>query len=1326
MTDLAKIIIEAVDRTGAAFSSAKQGMQDLGNQATTLKGTLTGLGAAVAGGVFALKIKEAIDMQAALKDLAEQAGMTVEELSSLQRASVLSGTSMESVVGSYQKLSKALIEARDPMSSQAQALKSIGLSYEELARLKPNEQFKTIADALAGYNDGFEKNALLMQLFGKSGADLQKFLKELAAQSELTARVTNEQAEAADNLKDRLDLLTMKSQDMYLAIATNLVPALITLMNAFESATSKGGGMKGMIAEASADGRLKEWCRDAAMALAFVVDAGRGVVSVLEIIGVAIGAEASKWAGYGQAAMGAMQMAAGQTAVGMLNIREGLAQVKSTAQSFAADIDGILSRPQFRDKLREQFKTDDAQREMDMLRAAIDKAEAAGKSVDFDPDLAKKVEKARKEAEKLGEEFEKLMGRIFGKSAGVDPGFTKDLKDLEAFLKAGKFGKGEEGLQAYVAAVEALIRQQPFLREQIKATEEAWKRGDEQMTKWKDDYEKAVAAEKQGVEMMELELKTLGMSNDERQIAIRLRELENKGIRQGSAAYAELAPRIREVVEAQTRARESAAVWDELASRGTSFFMDLVTNGRDAFTNLKDQVKQFAQEMLALFAKRWILNMLGQGSAASQLGSGSLVGSVLNMLTGGSGSGSLGNLAMSAITSLFGGSGAAAYAAAVPGLAATGATSQAAMLASQTGAFGAQGVSMTASAGSAAAGTPWTTTFMSTLAKIPVWGWIGAAIVGGMVASNKLFTRGFTANNAGSGFAQGFNPELAADKFLQRLGVSQRTSAILTGSPIIARLFSAMGIGPENWKAQLGFGSNARAYTNSGGIFGAEGFHNIAGDDKNNVQMQDFMRQTSAAFDTRLAAQLSAAQISSITGNLQNSAQREFAFGARDTTSNDQIGREYLQQKYGAIFDEIDTTFAKFIREYTGKAEDLAKEIDAFTAFIDQVSKSGAKGMNIDALRKMQLEGEELGATMERIGAGMHSLTSMFSDESEQLKMAQDLLLESFGAISVAVPRNVEEWRAAVASIDFSTEAGRNLYNTMTQMAPAFQMVEQAARNTMEGFRSAMAGLYGNSYSRGQIEQQASALIARFQSMTGVTAGTDPLAVFRGIGSVDAATMQQLMSMIGPEAQALLVQILQLYNQYTNLSTATTTVTTGLGGLGTAVTATVDALGIAKTNLREYLTGSLLNQQLSPLNVKDQAAVAMREYERIRDLARTGNIDAMNQLGGSRDQYLTMLRQIEGSNANYNAEWFRTFDEVRGVAGGGPTWQSAMQSALPTSGDRMASSADIQGLRADFRVFMAALVEGNAEVAQVVASAIGSSADKQQTAAQRGGTIGAR
>lgn len=127
-----------------------------------------------------------------------------------------------------------------------------------------------------------------------------------------------------------------------------------------------------------------------------------------------------------------------------------------------------------------------------------------------------------------------------------------------------------------------------------------------------------------------------------------------------------LSKNVVKIVEEEERQIEAlrqasfANFWNEVSDLAANFFTDLVMNGRDAFDNLRHWVKQLLADMVALFAKRWVLNlaaggtMLGSAGSAmagglGTVGDGSIAGSLLgglgSILPGGSIGTAFGNVA---------------------------------------------------------------------------------------------------------------------------------------------------------------------------------------------------------------------------------------------------------------------------------------------------------------------------------------------------------------------------------------------------------------------------------------------------------------------------------------------------------------------------------------------------------------------------------------------------------------------------------------------------------------------------------------------------------
>jgi hypothetical protein len=278
----------------------------------------------------------------------------------------------------------------------------------------------------------------------------------------------------------------------------------------------------------------------------------------------------------------------------------------------------------------------------------------------------------------------------------------------------------------------------------------------------------------------------------------------------------------------------------------------------------------------------------------------------------------------------------------------------------------------------------------------------------------------------------------------------------------------------ENWQGQLGFGANAHAYTNTG-PFGAEGFNFIQGSDSTNRAIQAFFAST-GGIDRSLASGLTPEQIATITGNLsgaygtRNDGQPStFAFGQGDDTAAQQLTLEYLQKKYGTIFDTIDHTFADFIRGYTGDSQGLLAEIGNFAAVMGALHDSPVPGLNIESLRAMQHEGEKLNDTFNRVTAGWSTYVSLFYSADEQHTLGMSALQHQLDQFNVTLPTTREGFRHLVET----TAVGSPLWEALIGMAQAFSDLVPAAdaaagavSNTTNALGRGDTNIFGSSGSR--------------------------------------------------------------------------------------------------------------------------------------------------------------------------------------------------------------------------------------------------------------------
>jgi lambda family phage tail tape measure protein len=196
--------------------------------AVGLKSAFGALGAVLSVGALASFAKSGIDAADALNDMSKRTGVAVKDLASFQMIAEQSGTSLESVGKSIQKLSLSVGQAQNGNKEMAESLKRLGINATD-----PKERLYQLADAVK--NNGTETKTLadIQKVLGKSYADNLPLLSEgadalrkSAAASETFAESMAKLAPDADKFNDNLAEMKMNAAGTAGAILGQLVPAM--------------------------------------------------------------------------------------------------------------------------------------------------------------------------------------------------------------------------------------------------------------------------------------------------------------------------------------------------------------------------------------------------------------------------------------------------------------------------------------------------------------------------------------------------------------------------------------------------------------------------------------------------------------------------------------------------------------------------------------------------------------------------------------------------------------------------------------------------------------------------------------------------------------------------------------------------------------------------------------------------------------------------------------------------------------------------------------------------------------------------------------------
>lgn len=327
----------AIAALGAKIEGLTSNLNSMSSLMGVAKGAIGLLGTAATVDHFRGMIEGSIKAQAELKQVSERTGATVEALSGLKSVAKLSGTDLESVAGATQKLSKSMSEAQAGGEKQIAAFARIGVSAKDVAdnMNDPARMMLVVAQHLDQFQDGAGKTALMMELMGKSGANMLPMMHDLAEAGELNAKVTTEQAEAADRLEKNQMRWDARMKGVYNTIAGEIVPVMNVFYEALIANDKQTQALTGSVKGLAADGSIKDWATSAAKTVGFVVDAFDGVVRTVKITGMAIGAVAAD--------------------IGSLFQKGGKEAIKQHAIDFNRDVEKVLGAATFGEKLQAQF-----------------------------------------------------------------------------------------------------------------------------------------------------------------------------------------------------------------------------------------------------------------------------------------------------------------------------------------------------------------------------------------------------------------------------------------------------------------------------------------------------------------------------------------------------------------------------------------------------------------------------------------------------------------------------------------------------------------------------------------------------------------------------------------------------------------------------------------------------------------------------------------------------------------------------------------------------------------------------------------------------------
>lgn len=1068
-----QIVITAVDQASASLQKVGGEMLSLAKAAEFAKANMAAIGGAVSVAGFAAIIGDAVKTSAALHDLSQQTGLTVETLSGLKDVAALSDTSLEQVATGAQKLVKNMSDAAGGGKEAQATFQALGVAVKNSSGglRDVGDVYADVAKSIAAIESPTERVAAAQLAFGKSGAQLLPMLNDLATAGDLVVKVTARQAALADNVGDNWQKLGLIYSNAAKSIALEALPALDAFTESLLEQAQGTNGIRTALNDLQNDGSLKSWAEDAARAAGFVVDAFDGVVRVVKAVGITIGAAAAQ-----------------ASALSQGNFKG----VAGIGQDWLKDLDNLASGPLFSQRLEEK------------LRNGIGGGDSAkrdtGSAFQSRRDALLALEDRTKSATKAADELAKLLDRINGKETGLDAGYWKDLDTLHAAYQARKLTPDE-----YSEAVGKLTTQQKFYQDQLKAEEEAIKARNEYLTRAVQSEAQRAESVKKASDALRDEIATIGLSANEQAAyaAAKLEtaaaselaaaaELENAAALlelQGalpdvSAKYRELADARRESAEAMkeqgglTRERgvkkaadDARKEWEKTADSINNSLTDALLrgfeSGKSFAENFRDTLKNMFQTLVlrpvisAVLAPvaGGIASLLPGSATAGQGGAGG-AGGLLNMASTGSNLYSAGSNLYDIGSQFFGGTMSASNAAGTiyanatktgidgllstngafgtaPGAGGSPLGSAMPVIGGALSAYGfgqkyGVGGGLIGGAGSVAiggaisgamAGTGAMAGATGALAAMGPWGWAAIAIMSILGSMNKAKVPKANFINADmegwTQIATPFGPISAAAKHMKSGDFNKMVDGvrpIADADKLLTAFMTPEEVAAASEKIKGQGTGEVKAKNASGAI---QGFLE---------ERLDLITDAIGGWVNALA--------DTAEGELKDVyAQTAAILAARKMVGAETLANSLLDESGKEFFRETETAASAFARMATalGTVNPVLEQINvgvlAMTASAGNAATDLVKAFgSVDAFRNST-------------GAYYANFFSEAERAEAQQRQLKGQVFSAFAEFGAQVPKTRTEFRALVESMDVTTESGQKAFAALMNVSTAFAAI---------------------------------------------------------------------------------------------------------------------------------------------------------------------------------------------------------------------------------------------------------------------------------------------
>lgn len=392
----------------------------------------------------------------------------------------------------------------------------------------------------------------------------------------------------------------------------------------------------------------------------------------------------------------------------------------------------------------------------------------------------------------------------------------------------------------------------------------------------------------------------------------------------------------------------------------------------------------------------------------------------------------------------------------------------------------------------------------------------------------------------------------------------------------------------------------------------------------------------------------------------------EIRISLMDLTAEEQQAE--LEAVFGQIFDGLAGHVVPFIEQFQrvgeGLGETLVRVATGVQVTREAINQLGLAIDEADPERFAQISEGLIGAvgSIEEFITGMVAFVNNFATDAHRLEVAQNALSSAFAQAGLEIPETRDAMWALMQSLDATTEEGREQIATLLRLADVadeyYDALDRAGEAQVDLTRLLM------NLARDGWSAPMQAIMELDDTYRQHVDTIQDLARASGRAEASEAELSIAREWHTRQLRRLAKEIMQsamdIAGQlgYAGFEGAANDpiYDADLGGIGQVTQAVEDryARELQLLQQLDQYVRSLGISALSPLNPTERLGEAQAEYQRLLALAQGGDLDALGQLQGAANAYLTEAQSYFGGVGAYEGIFESVRDTLAALVDAGP------------------------------------------------------------------------